>query len=59
MPSKRDEYKGNATIQLFGEQDVDKKYVFSFGLNKAKLILENIEDIKKFVEEENGKTVKN
>jgi hypothetical protein len=28
----------------------DEKYPFSFGLSKAKLILEHIEDIKKFVE---------
>ena len=40
------EYKGNKLICL----NPGSKFIFSFGLGKAKLILENIEAIKKFVE---------
>jgi hypothetical protein len=43
------EYKGNAIISL--PVAGSTKYPFTFGLNKAKAILEFIEDIKKFVEE--------
>lgn len=42
------EYKGNQLICL----NPGERYPFSFGLNKAKLILANIEAIKKFVETE-------
>jgi len=47
------EYKGHKTISLLeeGAQVSDKYPPFSFGIKKAKLILENIQDIKKFVEE--------
>jgi len=46
---ERSEYNGKPIIILKrAEKD---KYPFSFGLAKAKLILENIEEIKKFVEE--------
>ncbi|HIH38775.1 hypothetical protein J4460_03285 [Candidatus Woesearchaeota archaeon] len=53
MVSKTGEYKGHKTISLLEEGvEVSDKYPpFSFGVKKAKLILENIEDIKKFVEE--------
>jgi len=47
------EFKNNKTISLVSESD-DKengKFPFTFGVNKAKLIIENFEDIKKFVEE--------
>lgn len=40
------EYKGNKLICL----NPGAKFTFSFGLGKAKLILENIEAIKKFVD---------
>ena len=41
------EYKGNPMIVLKnGEED---RYPFQFGLKKAKLVIEHIEDIKKFV----------
>ena len=40
------EYKGNKLICL----NPGAKFTFSFGLGKAKLILENIESIKKFVD---------
>ena len=46
---ERTEYKGNPIIVL--KRDEGDKFPFSFGLSKAKLILENIEEIKKFVEE--------
>lgn len=42
------EFKGNAMLVLkYNEED---KYPFQFGVRKAKLILENIDAIKKFVE---------
>ena len=46
---ERSEYKGNPIIVI--KRSEDDKYPFSFGVAKAKLILENIEEIKKFVEE--------
>jgi len=52
MATKIGEYKGHKMLSLFEEgKEGDDKYPFSFGIKKAKLILENIEDIKKFVEE--------
>ena len=42
------EYKGNPVIVL--KNNEDDRYPFTFGLKKAKLVLEHIEDIKKFVE---------
>lgn len=52
MTTKIGEYKGHKMISLIeeGKEETDK-YLFSFGIKKAKLILENIEDIKKFVED--------
>ena len=44
---RESEFKGNPTIVL--ANGPDDKYPFSFGLKKAKLILEHVEDIKKFV----------
>ena len=43
------EFKGNKMIKL--ATDENDKYPFSFGVRKAKIILANIEDIKKFVEQ--------
>ncbi len=53
MTTKIGEYKGHKTISLIEEgREVSDKYPpFSFGVKKAKLILDNLEDIKKFVEE--------
>jgi len=51
MASSRSEFKGNPTIQLVPDDNPDIKYPFSFGLTKAKLILENLDDIKQFVKE--------
>ncbi len=43
------EFKGNKMIIL--KRSDDDKYPFQFGLSKAALIVEHIEDIRKFVEE--------
>jgi hypothetical protein len=43
------EFKGNKILVL--KRDANDSYPFSFGKGKAKLIVEAIEDIKKFVEE--------
>lgn len=53
MVTKQGEFKGNKTISLISESDDESKgfYPFTFGVNKAKLIVENFDDIKKFVEE--------
>lgn len=44
------EYKGNKLIVL--KRNEDDKYPFSFGKGKARLIVENYDEIKKFAEEE-------
>ncbi len=44
-----EEYNGNPVIAL--KRDEDDNYPFRFGLRKAQLILDNIEEIKKFVKE--------
>lgn len=41
------EFKGNKMIVL--KNDEEDKYPFQFGVKKAKLVVENIEEIKKFV----------
>lgn len=46
---ERGEYKGKPLLII--KRNEEDKYPFSFGLGKARLILENIEEIKKFVEE--------
>jgi hypothetical protein len=43
------EFKGNKMIVL--KRDNDDRFPFSFGKNKARLIVENFEAIKAFVEE--------
>ena len=42
------EFKGNAMIVL--KNDEEDKYPFQFGVKKAKLVLENIDAIKAFVD---------
>ena len=42
------EYKGNPMLVL--KNNEEDRWPFQFGLKKAKLVLEHIEDIKKFVE---------
>jgi len=44
-------YKGSPVIALMKDINAPDYYRFSFGVLKARLILDNIEDIKKFVEE--------
>jgi hypothetical protein len=47
---ERGEFKGNKMLII--KRSEDDKYPFQFGKNKAKLIVENYEEIKKFAEEE-------
>lgn len=42
------EFKGNAMIVIKNSED--DQFPFQFGVKKAKMVLENIEEIKKFVE---------
>lgn len=46
---ERGEFKGKPLLIL--KRSEDDKYPFSFGLSKARLILDNLEEIKKFVSE--------
>ncbi|MDD5173330.1 MAG: hypothetical protein WC482_01335 [Candidatus Omnitrophota bacterium] len=46
---ERSDYNGKPILVL--RRSEDDKFPFSFGINKAKLILENLEEIKKFVAE--------
>lgn len=46
------EFKGNAMIVL--KNSAEDKFPFQFGIKKAKLVLEHIEDIKKFVAKHGG-----
>jgi len=47
------EFKGNPTITL--KRKEDDKYPFSFGIGKAKLIMENLDAIKDFIVENDKK----
>ena len=49
MIIERSEFKGRPLLVI--KRSEDDRYPFSFGLSKAKMILENIEEIKKFVDE--------
>ncbi len=46
---ERSEFKGKPLLIL--KRSEDDQYPFSFGLSKARLILEALEEIKKFVQE--------
>ncbi|MDD5730846.1 MAG: hypothetical protein PHN57_06945 [Candidatus Omnitrophica bacterium] len=46
---ERGEYKGKPLLVL--KRDENDNFPFSFGLSKARIILDNIEEIRKFVEE--------
>lgn len=50
---ERGEFKGRPLFII--KRNENDRFAFAFGLSKARLILENIEEIKKFVEE-NDKT---
>lgn len=49
MVVERSEYKGKPVLIL--KRSEDEKFPFSFGVTKAKMILDHIEEIKKFVAE--------
>lgn len=49
---ERSEFKGKPVLIL--KRSEDDKYPFSFGASKARLILENVDAIKKFVEDCGG-----
>lgn len=49
MSVERSEYNGKPILVL--RRSEEDKFPFSFGLAKARLILENLEEIKKFVAE--------
>jgi hypothetical protein len=53
MKVTRGEFKNRAVL-ILAEGD-DDKYPFTFGLSKAQKIIAAIEDIKKFVAEEEAK----
>jgi len=53
MITERSEFKGKPLLVL--KRSDEDPYPFSFGLSKAKLLLENIEEIKKFVAENENK----
>jgi len=46
---KRSEYQGKPVLQLFRSEE--DRFPFSFGQAKAKLIVDNLEEIKKFAAE--------
>jgi hypothetical protein len=50
---ERSEFKGKPVLVL--KRNEEDPYPFSFGISKAKLIVENIEEIKKFVQENENK----
>ncbi len=50
MVITKGEFKGNKTISLKKDES-EEGYGFTFGIGKAKLILENIQEIEAFVKE--------
>jgi len=56
MKFERTEYKGQPVLIL--KRNDNDKYPFSFGLSKARLIIEGFEEIKKFVAENDSKEEK-
>lgn len=50
---ERSEFNGKPVIIL--KRDEDDRFPFSFGLTKARLIIDHIEDIKKFVNDNSEK----
>jgi len=49
MVVERSEYQGKPMIVL--KRNENDRYPFMFGLSKAKLVVENIEEVKKFIAE--------
>ena len=50
---EKTEFKGKPVLIL--KRNADDKFPFSFGLGKARLVIDNFEEIKKFVEENEEK----
>lgn len=50
--AKESEFKGAPVLSL--TSGAEDRYPFTFGVRKARLILDHIEDIKKFVEKHAG-----
>jgi hypothetical protein len=46
---ERSEFKGKPVLII--RRTEDDKYPFTFGMSKARLILENLEEVKRFVED--------
>ncbi len=53
MIVEKTEYKGQPVLIL--KRNENDRYPFSFGMSKARMIIEAIDDIKKFVEENEKK----
>jgi hypothetical protein len=53
MIIEKTEYKGQPVIVL--KRNENDRYPFSFGLGKARMIVEAIDEIKKFVKENENK----
>lgn len=51
--AEKGEYQGKPILIL--KRNENDRFPFSFGVSKAKLIMENLDAIKKFVEENAGK----
>jgi len=49
MPVEVEDYQGNPVIIL--KRNENDMYPFRFGIKKAQLILDNIDEIKKFVKD--------
>lgn len=54
MVTEISEFKGRPVIVL--KRSDDDKYPFSFGVSKAKLVVENLEAIKKFIADQESKS---
>ena len=50
---EKTEFKGKPVLIL--KRSEEDKFPFAFGLGKARLIMENIEEIKKFIEDNSEK----
>jgi len=53
MIVEKSEYRGKPIIII--KKTAEDRFPFSFGLTKARMIVESIDEIKKFVEENEGK----
>lgn len=53
MVAEKSEYNGKPILIL--KRNPEDRFPFSFGLGKARLIMEHLEEIKKFVEENEKK----